>query len=225
MKPMLPLIRRRYTYRHAKGVTLVEVLVALIVLSIGLLGIAGLQAATTKYKINSWSRSANAVLYADLADRIRVNASAAGRNYITGADSVSAYALNTSWDTQQGVADSTFVVTPNCETDIQASATKCTEAQRAAYDMGAWRARVRSSLPQGAALVTGNRSDGFEITLMWFDKDNTNSAPKVDDATSVALKSAPTCSATDAGLAQQSCCPAAAAAPAGVRCARFTFVP
>src|SRR6218665_1084044 len=36
------------------GLTLVEVMVAIVVLSIGLLGIAGLQAATIKYKINTW---------------------------------------------------------------------------------------------------------------------------------------------------------------------------
>ncbi len=209
--------------RINSGVTLIEVLVAIIVLSIGLLGIAGLQIATTKYKINSWSRSANASLFADFTDRVRMNPSQAGRNFITGADSTSAYLLSSSWATQQAADDTSLTITPNCETDTSVSS--CTPQQRATYDMGAWRLRVRNALPQGAALVEGNRSDGITVTLMWFDKDNTDSQRRVNDGTAVNLVAAPTCDASQTGLARQTCCPSSASAPAGVRCARFSFVP
>src|SRR6218665_3339906 len=56
----------------ARGVTLVEVMVAIVVLSIGLLGIAGLQAATLKYKINTWARSSASTLLSDLPERFRI---------------------------------------------------------------------------------------------------------------------------------------------------------
>src|SRR6218665_3387231 len=55
----------------ARGVTLVEVMVAIVVLSIGLLGIAGLQAATLKYKINTLARSSASTLLSDFSDRGR----------------------------------------------------------------------------------------------------------------------------------------------------------
>ena len=67
--------------RHARGVTLIEMMVAVLVLSIGLLGIAGMQAATSKYKINSWSRSQASVLLSDLAERVRINPGAGGTNF------------------------------------------------------------------------------------------------------------------------------------------------
>lgn len=211
---------------HANGVTLIEVLIAVIVLSIGLLGIAGLQVATTKYKMNTWSRSANAVLFSDFADHVRMNSSLAGTNFITGMTSTSAYLLNATWDAQQATSNSSLTVTPNCETDT--SVTSCTPIQRAAYDMGTWRLKVRNELPQGAALVEGDRSVGLTVTLMWYDKENTDSQQRTNDGTSgtaVSLVTATTCSASQTGLAQQTCCPAAASVPAGVRCARFSFVP
>ncbi|MFZ4285282.1 type IV pilus modification protein PilV [Variovorax sp. HJSM1_2] len=216
-------MRKAPARKLARGFTLIEILVAIVVLSIGLLGIAGLQLATTKYKINSWSRSSNASLFADFSDRVRMNPSQAGRNYITGADSTSAYILNSDWATQQAATDASLTITPNCETD--SSVTSCTPQQRAAYDMGAWRLRVRNALPQGAALVEGNRSDGITVTLMWFDKENTDSQRRINDGTAVNLVAVTTCTSQQTGLARQTCCPATASAPAGVRCARFSFVP
>jgi len=211
---------------RSRGVTLVEVLVAIVVLSIGLLGIAGLQVATTKYKINTWSRSASASLLSDISERIRFNPVVAGPNFVTKASLSLNYALSENWATQQGKSDASLAVTPNCEA-IPSSGTipTCTAAQRAASDISIWRLAVRKALPQGAALIDGDRSQGFIITLMWFDKENTDSQERLDDGTPPTLVTSTTCSANTAGLAQQTCCPAAAQAPAGVRCARFSFIP
>lgn len=70
-------------------------------------------------------------------------------------------------------------------------------------------------------MVSGDRRDGIDITLMWLDKEHTD---KGSDKDSV-LISSETCDGTETGMARQSCCPAAAAVPAGVRCAQFTFLP
>jgi len=60
-----------------KGITLVEVLVTVLVVSIGLLGLAGLQAASTQYNHSSYMRThANNMAY-DIADRMRGNRPAA----------------------------------------------------------------------------------------------------------------------------------------------------
>jgi type IV pilus assembly protein PilV len=209
---------------------LVEVLVAIIVLSIGLLGIAGLQVATTKYKINSWSRSASASLLSDLSERVRMNPRLAGANFANQGVSPLAYTLNETWTSQQSKTDNDLKVSPICEispfpTTTPTTSVTCTAAERAASDMSVWRMKVRQALPQGAALVEGNRGAGFIVTLMWFDKENTDSQERVDDGSAPSLVAANTCTANDKGLAQQTCCPDAAKAPAGVRCARFSFTP
>jgi|MudIll2142460700_1097286.scaffolds.fasta_scaffold25115_4 type IV pilus assembly protein PilV len=64
--------------RASRGFTLVEVLVALIVLSIGLLGIAALYVETLKANRTALSRTQAVTLAADLADRIRANRATAG---------------------------------------------------------------------------------------------------------------------------------------------------
>jgi type IV pilus assembly protein PilV len=226
--------RQGRTPRSAKGVTLIEVLVAVLILSIGLLGIAGLQVATAKYQLGSGIRAATASLFSDYTDRVRLNTTMAGPNSITGAVSnlipsnatdQSLYAYKKTWEFQQGESDASLT-----STDCDGSNT-CTPDARANYDMLTWRKTVRASLPQGAVFTEGNRSNGITVTLMWFDKERTNKSSRTDDAdnaaTQVALVSATQCNAvtTTTGLALQTCCPNAAAAPAGVRCSRFSFMP
>jgi type IV pilus assembly protein PilV len=64
--------------RHAiKGFTLIEALVALLVLSIGLLGVAALQLTALQNNNNALFRSQATYLAYDIADRIRANRSAA----------------------------------------------------------------------------------------------------------------------------------------------------
>lgn len=196
-----------------RGVTLIEVLVAMVVLSLGLLGIAGLQAGVSRYKVNSWARSAISSLYSDLADRARVNTDVAGTSLLTGVTSTSQYILSSTWETQQ--TEVLAIPSPNCEAET------CSASQRATYDMAVWRQLVRSTLPQGAALVTGNRSTGIALTLMWYDKEMTTKGSASDSV----LDSSTTCTGAETGMAKQSCCPAAASAPAGVRCAGFLFTP
>ncbi|WP_265259834.1 type IV pilus modification protein PilV [Verminephrobacter eiseniae] len=199
----------------ARGVTLVEVMVAIVVLSIGLLGIAGLQAATLKYKINTWARSSASTLLSDLSERVRINPDSAGKRFAeTGADIASKYVIGDAWAAQQLAA--LDPITPNCETE------PCTPLQRATHDLQAWRQRVRNSLPQGAALISGNRKNGLTVTMMWFDNELVEPAT---DGGPQALVATPVCSGSETGMAQQTCCPPEAAAPAGVRCARFSFIP
>ncbi|OGQ56124.1 MAG: type IV pilus modification protein PilV [Deltaproteobacteria bacterium RIFCSPLOWO2_02_FULL_53_8] len=198
---------------NEKGISLIEVLVSVVVLSIGMLGIAGLQAAVTKYQINIWSRTAISTLYSEISDRIRMNPNVAGSSFVTGVTEASLYVISDDWTTQQSAALTT--PSPNC------NYAACTNTERAAFDLIAWRQRVRAELPRGTALISGDRLAGFNITLMWFDKEFTDKGNASDSV----LTSSLTCDATETGLGRQTCCPAAAAAPAGVRCSRFSFLP
>lgn len=61
------------TVKRQAGVSLVEILVALVVLSVGLLGMANLQAAGLRANHNAYLRSQAVILAQDIADRMRAN--------------------------------------------------------------------------------------------------------------------------------------------------------
>lgn len=60
-----------------RGVTLIEVLVAVLVLSIGMLGIAGLQARALKYNQSSYERSVAVIQSQSIGDSMRANSAEA----------------------------------------------------------------------------------------------------------------------------------------------------
>jgi type IV pilus assembly protein PilV len=67
---------------RARGFTLVEVLVALVILSIGLLGIASLQLSSLRWNQGAAARSQATLLAYDIVDRMRANQkSATGGEY------------------------------------------------------------------------------------------------------------------------------------------------
>ena len=65
------------THLPANGFTMVELLVAVLVLSIGLLGLAGLQAAGLRNNQSAYLRSQATIVAYDIADRMRANRAAA----------------------------------------------------------------------------------------------------------------------------------------------------
>lgn len=68
-----------------RGTTLIETLVALLVLSIGLLGVAGMQMTSLQSNRGAHLRSQAQVLSYDIADRMRANrTSALAGNYVIG---------------------------------------------------------------------------------------------------------------------------------------------
>lgn len=75
-----PAVGLRYAnVRHlgAGGFTLVEVLVTMVILSVGLLGVAALHTASLRNNLDSALRSQASLLAADIADRMRGNREAA----------------------------------------------------------------------------------------------------------------------------------------------------
>ena len=65
-------------HHRQSGVSLIEVLVAIVVLSIGLLGLAGLQASGLRVGQSSIYRGQAAQLASDMVERMRVNVGNAG---------------------------------------------------------------------------------------------------------------------------------------------------
>jgi len=124
-----------------QGITLVESMIALLVISIGLLGIASLQITAMSQNASSLNHS-QAVWYAyNMSDRIRANLSEF--NNYNGIDTSTSY-------TQ----------------DCMSSA--CTNAQMLTADAADWSTMI-GNLPGGRGIIT-NTADGLQVSVMWDDE-------------------------------------------------------
>jgi type IV pilus assembly protein PilV len=77
-----------------KGASLIEVLVTMVIIGIGLLGLAGLQVTNIKTAQNAYYRSQATFLAHDILDRMRVNRAAAA-DYVVAVGSATAAGSNT----------------------------------------------------------------------------------------------------------------------------------
>ncbi len=66
-------ILKNNTKLHQKGLTLLEVLISMLVLSIGLFGLAGLQSSSLRANNSANHRTIASMLAADILDRMRAN--------------------------------------------------------------------------------------------------------------------------------------------------------
>jgi type IV pilus assembly protein PilV len=129
---------------HVTGFTLLEVLVALVVLSIGLLGLAGLQILGLRYNNQSYELSVATNLANDMADRMRANLQGvAAGNYNS--------------FTTKPASD------PGCD-----NTTSCDAGQLATHDAFQWYTGLASLLPSGTGTVTGaGLTSTFTIAVSW----------------------------------------------------------
>ena len=182
------------------GATLIEALVAILILSFGLMGMAGLQANALAFQKSSWLTHRVADLSNDIGERIRSNPTA---------DSRGAYRYIQAYSASP-------VAIPASNGCRQSAAGTCTPIQVANDDLGEWVLKAQAALPSGAVMLDGDANDGYIVTAMYSDKGLT-------DATGAPISS-PVCSAGLTGTAARNCCPAAASAPPGIRCFRSTIL-
>jgi type IV pilus assembly protein PilV len=111
----------------ARGYTLVETMVATVILSLGLLGVAGLHLVSLRNAHGSGMRDVATQLAYDLTDRMRANLEGVNKGY---------YDPGATTPT----ANDCFNATPTC-----------TPQQLAALDMDAWSKKVKERLGDSAA--------------------------------------------------------------------------
>ena len=122
------------------GFSLIEVLIALVILSVGLLGIAAMVSVSLKAKDSSYMQTQATSLAQNILDRMRANHGAAETgNY------------NTSFST-------TYLSPPACV----GSGITCSPAQMATFDLADWKADIANTLP---SFSSGTSAQG-EITTV-----------------------------------------------------------
>tara|TARA_B100000678_G_scaffold150187_1_gene125209 strand:- start:224 stop:673 length:450 start_codon:yes stop_codon:yes gene_type:complete len=127
-----------------KGLTLIEVMIALAVFSFGLLALAALMASGLKYNTSALHRSYATSQAYDMADRMRAN-----RPGLVSYNSLSGLGAD-----------------PGC------IKTGCTSEKIAQYDHWQWNNYNARLLPQGSGTVSVKPSDPniYTITITWNDE-------------------------------------------------------
>ncbi|MDZ7770747.1 MAG: type IV pilus modification protein PilV [Woeseiaceae bacterium] len=133
--------KRKLIAGTCRGFSLIEVLIALIILSVGMLGIAGLYVHSMQAGRTSMFRHQAVILAGDVADRIRANPMAAAAYAGAGADN-------------------------SCVN----GGVNCTPAEMAAHDIFLWDQQAIDSLPNGDVAVVydnGVVPPTYQITVSW----------------------------------------------------------
>ena len=134
------------------GFTLIEVLIAMVVLAVGLLGLAGLQVTSLRNNQSAYNRSQATQLAYDLADRMRANSSVGG-NYLT---------------TFMAPTAATCATSDTPCTACTSVAKLCTPPQLAVKDLFEWNNALTSTLPSGTGTITITGAI-YTISVNWDD--------------------------------------------------------
>lgn len=128
-----------------RGVTLIEVLVTVIVLAIGLLGLAGLQMNSLRFTYSAYQNSQATIMTNDILDRMRANRMAA----------------------ESGNYDIAIGTMPGAVSCTGAGA-NCSITNMAAADLFEWKQSLNAVLPAGDGSIAQN-GNLFIITIQWDD--------------------------------------------------------
>jgi type IV pilus modification protein PilV len=143
-----------------RGLTLIECLVALVVLAIGLLGMAGLMVQGLRNGHDALLRSQAVNLVTDMAERIRANPAAAG------AYDCATYPSGPS--------------TRNCVPTDSTLGTNCTASDLAEDDLARWQQAASKLLPLAPSACAANvrytapgssaEPARFDVSVGWFER-------------------------------------------------------
>lgn len=149
------------TKKSIKGFTLIEVLIAMLILAVGLLGLAGMQARSIRANLSAYNRSQATQLAYNMADRMRANTTEA-RKYNNFPPSIYATVLAVNAGLQAGCT---------------AIAGGCTPVQMARNDLAEWNIlltnptnnRDLNALPNGTTGGITVAGTIYTISIFWDD--------------------------------------------------------
>lgn len=139
---------------NARGFSLLEVLVAMVIAAVGLLGLAGLQARSLSMQVDSEARRVAAALVSQLRERVTANQEGYGQ------------ALATGYTRTLNPTDP--VVIPTCANPAACHAVNEVPARQ----IGMWLAEVRRQLPEAAVQVgatAAGSAASMRVTIGWIE--------------------------------------------------------
>lgn len=146
---------RSFNPARQSGSSLIEVLIAMFLVAVTMLGLLGLQLRTLGLQKDSLDRRAAAVLVSGFADHITMN--------------FQAFALgNFGRDTDNAMAMLPTATVPALPTSCDADTDACGPTDSARREFALFAGAVRARLPEGGAWVTSDNNRA-EITVAWRD--------------------------------------------------------
>lgn len=158
--------------KHASGFTLIEMLVTVVVLSIGLLGLAALQARGQQFNHMAYSRSQATLLAYELGDKMRANWACARGPVILAGGATPLTGCNTGYAAATGVP----LLIDNSAVSTACDDNPCTPAQLMAYDLANWGYNLERMLGASASgSITWSDSTAavnpntYTVTVSWLE--------------------------------------------------------
>jgi type IV pilus assembly protein PilV len=133
-------------YPRSRGLTLVEILIALLILSVGLLGLASLQTLSLKFNTSAYYRTQATQLAYDFADRMRAN--------------------------RQAALDDSYTIP--FEDPLPVCGAAVSDGTALQDDIAAWRNALACRIPQSTGRVINNGANSFTISVQWIDSVDQN---------------------------------------------------
>jgi len=163
-----PTRRRAAPPSRAQGATLIEVLVAALLLAIGLLSMAGIQASAVRLTKEAEFKSTAVEISSAFGEYLKANVGG-----------VASYAINSGG----------FIVDPEAQDipgNCDGAGAACTPAQIAAEDLARAQELARTRLPSGqivSNLVVGaaGQSDSIDLWVMWLPPESRTGDANVDN--------------------------------------------
>lgn len=152
----MSIINKKFSFLKSQehsGFTLLEVMIAMVIFSIGLLGLAGLQGQSIQYSHSAYLRSQATFLAYDILDKMRANREVAIQgNY--------------------NALFSSAGADKNCYSD----AGNCIPVDLALHDVYNWK-QLLTTLPDGNGSISSLLSSGvttFTVIVSWKDRSSSN---------------------------------------------------
>lgn len=176
-----------------QGATLMEIMVSIVVMAIGLLGLASLQMNALKYQKTASQRSEAIQAAYDLGERMRANWVFTTQDKYAAERASNEANYTYKQDYATTIAANHKVLPNNCKA-VMTNPAGCTAAQIAQNDITEWLRSIEVRLAGGSGFVApviGAANSTFDVTVMWKEQGLTTTDPA---------------------------CPGDAGAPVGVRC-------